>query len=316
MPPLDVGPVSDVASFNRLLREGLASSLDDALAHYRQVDAALAALPALRADYDAAVAAIEAHGRRRKGRAELEEARSEALGRIMESLEWPTGDVDDVEPFLARRKEALAGAARPHHPVWQRAASKVGQAPFGVYAFYDFDGIPMYVGRTREGIGSRFGRHLTNQRTDAVAMGALEPMEVAEVEVWPLWDNVAGTHKEPLVGAIAQLEHAVKCYVDPEDRLLFNQKSIPDAGAIEIPASYRFSVIQPSRREALSHPDLRIARRTATIARLAGKIADRELRDIGLRRSLERNLARVAELSRARYLARQGIDPDDTSEAE
>jgi len=35
---------------------------------------------------------------------------------------------------------------------------------------------------------SRISRHLTNQRTDAVAMSVLDPFEVAEIEVWPLWE--------------------------------------------------------------------------------------------------------------------------------
>src|SRR6266446_61366 len=62
----------------------------------------------------------------------------------------------------------------------------IGNAQYGVYAFYDYDGEPIYVGQTRESLRSRIGRHLTNQRTDAVAMNVLDPFEVAEIEVWPL----------------------------------------------------------------------------------------------------------------------------------
>ena len=65
---------------------------------------------------------------------------------------------------------------------------KIRNAKFGVYAFYDYDGEPIYVGQTNEMLRSRIGRHLTNQRTDAVAMNVLDPFEVAEIEVWPLWD--------------------------------------------------------------------------------------------------------------------------------
>src|SRR3982751_1883958 len=66
---------------------------------------------------------------------------------------------------------------------------KIRNAKFGVYAFYDYDGEPIYVGQTNEMLRSRIGRHLTNQRTDAVAMNVLDPFEVAEIEVWPLWDR-------------------------------------------------------------------------------------------------------------------------------
>src|SRR5687767_8931240 len=62
----------------------------------------------------------------------------------------------------------------------------IGACKFGVYAFYDFDGEPIYVGQSSESLGSRIGRHLTNQRTDAVAMSVLDPFEVCDVELWPL----------------------------------------------------------------------------------------------------------------------------------
>ena len=44
------------------------------------------------------------------------------------------------------------------------------------------------MGQTNEMLRSRISRHLTNQRTDAVAMNVLDPFEVAEIEVWPLWE--------------------------------------------------------------------------------------------------------------------------------
>src|ERR1043165_166800 len=62
----------------------------------------------------------------------------------------------------------------------------VGSNKWGIDAFFDYDGEPIYVGQTYEGLGSRIGRHLTNQRTDAVAMNVLDPFEVCEIRVWPL----------------------------------------------------------------------------------------------------------------------------------
>ena len=63
---------------------------------------------------------------------------------------------------------------------------RIGNSKWGIYAFYDYDGEPIYIGQTFEGLGGRIGRHLTNQRTDAVAMNVLDPFEVAEIRVWPL----------------------------------------------------------------------------------------------------------------------------------
>ncbi len=67
---------------------------------------------------------------------------------------------------------------------------RVNDAKFGIYAFYDYDDEPIYVGQTREQLRVRIRRHLTNQRTDAVAMNVLDPFEVASIEVWPFWDLI------------------------------------------------------------------------------------------------------------------------------
>jgi hypothetical protein len=69
----------------------------------------------------------------------------------------------------------------------------IGNAKYGVYAFYDYDGEPIYVGETTERLRVRIRRHLTNQRTDAVAMNVLDPFEVAEIEMWPFFD-LEGKH--------------------------------------------------------------------------------------------------------------------------
>lgn len=45
---------------------------------------------------------------------------------------------------------------------------KIGDCQCGVYAFYDYDGEPIYVGQTKERLRQRIRRHLTNQRTDAL----------------------------------------------------------------------------------------------------------------------------------------------------
>src|SRR5438105_2957228 len=79
------------------------------------------------------------------------------------------------------RKEISSFFASP-----DESGRKIGNSKWGVYAFYDYDGEPIYVGQTFEGLGGRIGRHLTNQRTDAVAMNVLDPFEVAEIRVWPL----------------------------------------------------------------------------------------------------------------------------------
>jgi len=58
----------------------------------------------------------------------------------------------------------------------------------GATRFTTNDGEPIYVGQTNEQLRTRVRRHLTNQRTDAVAMRILDVFEVAELELWPVWE--------------------------------------------------------------------------------------------------------------------------------
>jgi hypothetical protein len=94
---------------------------------------------------------------------------------------------------------------------------KLGRIKWGVYAFYDYDGEPIYIGQTYEGLASRVGRHLTNQRTDAVAMNVLDPFEVAEICVWPL--NLDGLSTEEAKKTLDQAEFALFQKVIAESKL-------------------------------------------------------------------------------------------------
>ncbi|RZT77195.1 hypothetical protein EV382_0338 [Micromonospora violae] len=73
-------------------------------------------------------------------------------------------------------RDAISTALRQPDP--QRPGQTIGKAKAGIYAFYDYDEEPIYVGQTAEGFGVRLGRHLTGQRSDAVAKYVLDPFEV------------------------------------------------------------------------------------------------------------------------------------------
>lgn len=171
----------------------------------------------------------------------------------------------------------------------------------GVYAFFDYDEEPIYVGQTEEGLGARVGRHMTNQRTDAVAMNVLDPFEVAHIEVWPLVYG-PGRQKDP---AFAQLLNAAE-YTVFQDLLaksqlgaILNEKDIRPAEAIELPASFRQMIVPETVFAVRSHPDIRIARRANTIARLAQVISERDVSS-GLRRTLETQARRLQLLAKER----------------
>lgn len=186
---------------------------------------------------------------------------------------------------------------------------RVGNYRWGVYAFFDYDGEPIYVGQTNEMLRTRIRRHLTNQRTDAVAMSVLDPFEVFEIEVWPLpqfqetggKDASAKEHLNALERQITQ--QAVE---GSEFKAILNEKDPPGGELIvDIPPSFRGRIVSDRVHELRSHPDFRIARRALIISRLAQVISERKVQG-GLRRVLETQAKRLQWLASRRYEALGG----------
>lgn len=177
---------------------------------------------------------------------------------------------------------------------------RLGTIKWGVYAFYDYDGEPIYIGQTYEGLASRVGRHLTNQRTDAVAMNVLDPFEVAEICVWPL--NLDGLSTEDAKQTLDRAEFALFQKVIAESRLgaVLNEKAPADAGAFDLPESFRGRIIPDSIFPHRKHPDIRIARRARTIAEPARVISEREPSP-GLRQTLLTQAMRLERLAKERF---------------
>lgn len=186
---------------------------------------------------------------------------------------------------------------------------KIGSSKHGVYAFYDYDAEPIYVGQTFERLRGRIGRHLTNQRTDAVAMNVLDPFEVAEIEVWPLDDRV-GTLPEgtSVKEYLDQVEYTVLQKVLSESTLgaVLNEKDVTASGTVVLPQSFRKRIIPDEIHAHRKHPDIRIARRANTIANLARVISERSV-SRGLRRTLLTQ-ARRLELLASQRLEELGIE--------
>jgi hypothetical protein len=177
---------------------------------------------------------------------------------------------------------------------------KLGKIKWGVYAFYDYDGEPIYIGQTYEGLASRVGRHLTNQRTDAVAMNVLDPFEVAEICVWPL--NLDGLSTKDAKTTLDQAEYALFQKVIAESKLgaVLNEKAPANMVAFTLPEPVRGRIIPDSIFPHRKHPDVRIARRARTIAELARVISEREPSP-GLRRTLLTQARRLERLAKERF---------------
>jgi hypothetical protein len=198
------------------------------------------------------------------------------------------GDVEAI------RKEIHA-FLKTKHP----DGTSIGSSAFGIYAFYDYDGEPIYVGKTYEGLSSRIGRHLTNQRTDAVAMNVLDPFEVAEIRVWPL--DFKKIEKQEALELLAQAEYTVYQKLLTESKLnaVLNEKPPPKTALFKLPKDYRGRIIPDDIYPIRKHPDIRIARRANTIASLARVISERKVSK-GLRRTLLTQARRLEKLAAER----------------
>ena len=196
---------------------------------------------------------------------------------------------------------------------------QVGNFKWGVYAFFDYDGEPIYVGQTNEMLRTRIRRHLTNQRTDAVAMSVLDPFEVMEIEVWPLPQFQKSDGKDGLAKLqLDALESAIFAAAIKDSRFsaVLNEKDPPPSLLhVEAPPSLRGSIVSPRVRELRSHPDFRIARRAMITARLAQVIAEREVKG-GLRRALVTQSNRLLWLAERRYKALGGAATVEREEGE
>ncbi|MGW1785754.1 GIY-YIG nuclease family protein [Streptomyces sp. NPDC002143] len=180
---------------------------------------------------------------------------------------------------------------------------KWADARYGCYAFYDYDGDPLYVGQASEGLRVRVRRHLIGQRTDAVAMGLLDVQEIAEMELWPLWD-LTEAERRAAEGPLHQLEREVYLQAVERNRFgaLLNEKIPAGAERGVLPPSKRFALVDEQTRSEQGHADVRVARRAATVARLSALFVERGVVSDGARRALILQSARLTHLA-ATHLA-------------
>jgi hypothetical protein len=184
-----------------------------------------------------------------------------------------------------------------------RNGRKIGNAKWGVYAFYDYDGEPIYVGQTNEMLRSRISRHLTNQRTDAVAMNVLDPFEVAEIEVWPIWElqgEKSGSVDSKSILNSAEYTVFQQVLKKSSFGAVLNEGDIAPTKLFGLPPSIRGCIIPQELYDQRKHPDVRIARPATTIAALARVISEREVSK-GLRRTLKTQARRLERLATQRY---------------
>jgi hypothetical protein len=222
------------------------------------------------------------------------------------------------------KKDLPAGPIREFRDLLEAALTatdengrKWADAQWGCYAFYDYDAEPIYVGQTNERLRTRIRRHLTNQRTDAVAMRILDVFEVAEMKVWPLWDlqGRRATDREARAILDATEYTAYREAIEASNLgAILNEKIPPVSPRVLLPPSMLFPLASTRMREERGHPDVRIARRAEGLARLAAVVHERGEVSDGLRRVEVIQAVRLAYLAACRLAHAEGRpDPDPSA---
>jgi hypothetical protein len=188
----------------------------------------------------------------------------------------------------------------------------IGAAKTGIYAFFDYDDEPIYVGQTSKSFGDRIGRHLTGQRTDAVAKFILDPFEVAFVSMWSVPDiGTAMSPKNPDKPAstaekremLDPYEYSVYKELEEASRFhaVLNEGLITPKPLVALPAPVKGKIIPDELWDDRKHADVRISRRASTIARLSQMISEREV-SAGMRRTLLLQARRLEWLAESRVI--------------
>ncbi len=130
-------------------------------------------------------------------------------------------------------------------------------------------------------------------------MNVLDPFEVAEIRVWPL--DLSKMTRDQQREYLDRAEFTVFQKVIRESKLgaVLNEKPPRQTQLIELPKSYARRIIPESIYPHRKHPDIRIARRAATIASLARRISERSVQR-GLRNTLLTQAKRLERLAEAR----------------
>ena len=218
-------------------------------------------------------------------------------------------------PFETEQlRSALAAFLSQDYSFAGSRIARLGSVKWGAYAFFDYDGEPIYVGQTKESLGTRIRRHLTNQRSDAVAMKVLDPFEVHSIEVWPLpqYQTTLGTDRSAIAHLNA-LEYTLfqRLLTLSEFGAVLNEKDPPPATVeVKVPVSVRGHVVSGEVSRLRDHPDLRIARRASTVAKLAQVISERKV-NRGLRRTLLAQAKRLQSLAQKRFDSASEVDDSE-----
>lgn len=209
-------------------------------------------------------------------------------------------------------RNSISDAMRlPDHT---RDDAPIGRAVTGIYAFYDYDGEPIYVGQTRENFGTRVGRHMTGMRSDSVGKYVLDPFEVYAIAMWSL-PHIAMLPTREQKRELDKYEYTIHSMLSEQSKFgaVLNEGALAETEIVwDLPEPVRAVIIPDHIFPDRAHPDIRIARRATTISLLAKNISERKV-SRGLRQALLVQTQRLQDLAERRAEALRGL-PDGSGD--
>ncbi len=131
----------------------------------------------------------------------------------------------------------------------------------GCYVLCDLDGVPIYVGQSRDGIRSRVNRHLTSARSDIIANRQVDVWEIAFVWAYPV-NNPRD---------IKALEDALFHSFHPKSALMNGRVPATPLGALDIPQPEQIvQVMADSEIAEKRDPALRLPRQAEHYSQIVG----------------------------------------------
>lgn len=131
----------------------------------------------------------------------------------------------------------------------------------GCYVLCDLDGVPLYVGQSRDGIRARVNRHLTSARSDIIANRQVDVWEIAYVWAYPVAQ----------LADIGPLEDALFHAFHPKSALMNGKVPPAPAHRVDIPKPDQIVQVMadPEIAEKLD-PALRLPRQAQHYSQIVG----------------------------------------------
>jgi len=144
---------------------------------------------------------------------------------------------------------------------FRRRALKTLTNQIGCYVLCDLDGVPLYVGQSRDGIRSRVARHLTSARSDIIANRQIDVWELAYVWAYPVKD----------AAQIALLEDALFHSFHPQSALMNGRIPPAPLAPVDIPQQSQIVQVMADNEIAEKRdPALRLPRQAEHYSQIVG----------------------------------------------